>query len=847
MNIYLNIFQGQSYFILVSISLLIGCTATNNITRKNREIIKNNWQPTDNNLFTKWAVDVDPSNTWKEYPRPQFVRDKWKSLNGLWNYTIHEDGRNNNNPKFENSILVPFPIESALSGVGINITPKEILWYQTFFTIPNEWNEQNIILHFGAIDWEANIWINEQKVGGHKGGYDPFYFDITDYVINGINELKVSVKDPTDSGFQPVGKQVLKPEGIFYTSVTGIWQSVWIEPVPKTYLESFKLITDIDNNKIIIYPDVRYPNSKTDIKIEIASDGTIINRIITKIKDSISISVPNPKLWSPDEPYLYDLNFYIIHEGEAIDSVKSYFGMRKVSVEKAKDGYTRVFLNNMSLFQNGPLDQGYWPDGLYTPPTDEAMKNDIQLTKDLGFNMLRKHVKVESDRFYYWCDKIGILVWQDMPNGDEKIGPNDPDIFRTKESDKQFEFELTQLINTHFNHPSIIMWVPFNEGWGQYKTTEIVEYVKSLDPTRLVNNASGWSDRQVGDVYDIHHYPNPISPEPESRRAIVLGEFGGLGLHIKDHVWQNDDNWGYAIINNSEKLTDQYESYYDSIWQFSKNGLSACVYTQLTDVETETNGLITYDRKVIKMDMGIINKINRGEYIPAPNILPDQEYLNPGELISLKSSVDGVIRYTTDGSDPSKNSKIFSDPIVFKSNLNIATAVFSENNRSRIKRTTYKYTDLQKPVYRFKYSDKYNGGGIFALLNGQLGSENYNDGKWQGFEGVNLDVTINLGKVRNIHNVKLNFLQSIKSWIFFPSELSILTSVDDINYTLIDDIKIPVATKLEPDSIKSFSAIVSNNGVKFIKIRATNIGECPQWHLGAGGKTWIFVDEIIIE
>jgi len=572
------------------------------------------WHITENPILTQWASDVDPENPWPEYPRPQMVRENWLNLNGLWDYAILP--KENSEPSnWDGKILVPYPVESALSGVKKRITPEQKLWYHTTFRIPEEWEEtQKIILHFEAVDWETTIYINGKSAGMHKGGYDPFNIDITPFLKKkGKQNLVISVWDPTDAGFQPRGKQVSNPGGIWYTPVTGIWQTVWLEPVNSQYINNYKLVPDIDNEKVTFYIHSSDKNQPADLQIKVLNSNGEIAFAEGNTASPVEIKIPDPELWSPDNPFLYDIEITLTNNGQETDHVSGYFGMRKISLGKDEKGLTRIFLNNMFLFQNGPLDQGFWPDGIYTPPTEEAMKYDLEVIKKLGFNMLRKHVKIESRRFYYLCDKMGLLVWQDMPSGDKYIGRNDPDIERTPESKKQFEFELLKLIATKYNHPCIVMWVPFNEGWGQFDTEGIVRFIKDLDPTRLVNSASGWTDRGVGDVHDIHNYPEPRTPEPEEDRAIVLGEFGGLGLPVEKHTWV-EKAWGYQKMENFNELLNTYEQFYKTVWQFKDDpGLSAAVYTQTTDVETETNGLMTYDRKIIKLNPGDAYKINTNQ------------------------------------------------------------------------------------------------------------------------------------------------------------------------------------------------------------------------------------------
>ncbi|HMC27058.1 MAG TPA: glycoside hydrolase family 2 TIM barrel-domain containing protein [Verrucomicrobiae bacterium] len=569
--------------------------------------------------MTRWAKDVKPYDTLREYPRPQLVRDQWMNLNGLWDFAIGPKG----GPKpatFPRQILVPFPAESALSGVMTKITEKDQLWYRRFLDIPSDWFG-HILLHFGAVDFETTVWVNGQQVGQHRGGYDPFSFDITDKLRQGGgNDIVVSVWDPTDASPNSRGKQVRKPDqGIFYTATSGIWQTVWLEPVPVASIASVKVTPDVDGSRFLISVALRgAPADNFYLEATaVGEDGRQAGRVSGRAANELSLAIQNPRLWTPEAPFLYDLKIALRTQTSKFDEVRSYSGLRKVALGSDK-GVTRIFLNNKPFFMLGPLDQGFWPDGLYTAPTDEALRSDIETTKQLGFNMARKHVKVEPDRWYYWCDKLGLLVWQDMPSGDKFISPTQPDIIRTADSASQFETELKALIQTHYNHPSIVMWVVFNEGWGQYDTPRVTKMAKELDPTRLVNNASGWADRKVGDVNDMHRYPGPGSPNPEDKRAAVLGEFGGLGFKIDGHTWAGR-TWGYRGMESIDKLTRQYTKLLRGVYRLKDSpGLSAAVYTQTTDVEYEGNGLMTYDREVIKMPVEAVAAANRGKFPPEP-------------------------------------------------------------------------------------------------------------------------------------------------------------------------------------------------------------------------------------
>jgi beta-galactosidase/beta-glucuronidase len=574
------------------------------------------WQPVTGKIMTRWAKDVSPDTVHPEYPRPQMKREEWLNLNGMWEYAIRPEEEKAPLEKYDGHILVPFPVESALSGVKKPVGKENRLWYRRTFSIPKKWSKKRVILNFEAVDWETTVWINGRQAGTHRGGYDPFTFDITDLLKKrGSQEVVLSVWDPINEGKQPRGKQVKNPRGIWYTSVTGIWGTVWMEPVEETHIESIRIHTDIEAGEVHV--TVQSPGKALGYRVEMVVSGgeSTVIKATGSVGQKISLVIPNPLFWSPDSPFLYDLKVLLKDSQERdIDQIKSYFGMRKISVEKDETGIKRLFLNGQPQFMIGPLDQGWWPDGLYTAPTDKALRYDLEVTKQLGMNMLRKHVKVEPRRFYYWCDKLGVIVWQDMPNGDAHIGREGKDIQRTPESAGQFEAEFSRIIDSLYNHPSILMWVPFNEGWGQYDTARIAGWIKQLDPTRLVNNASGWADRGVGDVHDVHAYPGPDAPENEPNRAAVLGEFGGLGLPIQGHTWQDEKNWGYRSFENAEDLTNAYRELIQKLKILVERGLSAAVYTQTTDVEIEVNGLMTYDRAIIKMNPKQVASINEELY-----------------------------------------------------------------------------------------------------------------------------------------------------------------------------------------------------------------------------------------
>jgi hypothetical protein len=580
------------------------------------------WRPTEGPLQTQWAKDVSPKNAHPEYPRPQMERKQWLNLNGLWDFSI--TGKDEARPEtFSQQILVPFPVESALSGAMKTVTEVDRLWYRRTFEIPRDWKDQRVLLHFGAVDFETTVWVNGKQVGSHRGGYDPFTFDITEAVQrSGENEVVVAVLDPTDASTQPRGKQVRKPDkGIFYTATSGIWQTVWLEPVPRSYIRSLKLNTDLPQKALLVNVASSGASPGHSIEVEVLHAGRQVASAHGKSGRDLSVSIPEARLWSPEDPFLYDLKVTLREGRRTVDSVNSYAGLRKVALGKDEKGITRLFLNDQPYFMVGPLDQGFWPDGLYTAPTDEALRYDIEVTRKLGFNMARKHVKIEPARWYYWADKLGLLVWQDMPSGDKFIRARDADIQRTPESAAQFEIELRAMIDAHYNSPSIVMWVVFNEGWGQYDTARLANWVKGYDTTRLVNSVSGWADRSVGDVHDMHRYPGPGSPAPESTRAAVLGEFGGLGFKVDGHTWAGN-TWGYRGMETLEKLTRQYGKLWRGIYDLKKSpGMSAAVYTQTTDVEYEGNGLLTYDRAVIKMPVNLVSNANQGRFPPEPKAI----------------------------------------------------------------------------------------------------------------------------------------------------------------------------------------------------------------------------------
>jgi hypothetical protein len=583
------------------------------------------WKVVDGKIKTPWAEKLNPNNPLPEYPRPQMVRGNWKNLNGLWDYTIVP--RSENKPSaFSGKILVPFAVESALSGVSKTVGKDSLLWYRTTFILPSSMNGKNVLLHFGAVDWEAEVYVNGQKVGTHQGGYDPFSFNISPALTKSKNQvLEVRVWDPSDDGPQPRGKQVKRPHGIWYTPVTGIWQTVWIEAVPPTYIAATKQTPDLDKGTLTVRANLEKAQAADQIRVA-AWDGQnkVAEQTVNGHAEAV-LTISNPKIWSPENPFLYDLTVSVIRNGKVVDEVKSYSAMRKISVKPDANGVQRMLLNNKFVFQFGPLDQGWWPDGLYTAPTDEALLFDIEKTKEMGFNMIRKHVKVEPARWYWYCDKLGMLVWQDMPSGDMgNRWDSRPGIIgratekeRTAESERIFRTEWNEIMEDLHNFPSIVVWVPFNEAWGQFKTLEITEWTMQKDPSRLVNSASGGNFHPVGHIIDLHNYPEPAMPLPQlfgKDQIVVLGEYGGLGLPLEGHTWQDKNNWGYRTFQNADTLFRTYSAYIDNMVPFIRSGLSAAVYTQTTDVEIETNGLMTYDRKVIKIPADRLKAIHEKLY-----------------------------------------------------------------------------------------------------------------------------------------------------------------------------------------------------------------------------------------
>lgn len=580
------------------------------------------WEISDSVLVTRWGRQVTPENAWWEYPRPQMVRSQWQNLNGLWDYAIV--GKDDPRPSgWQGRILVPFCLESALSGVKGTLTGDEALWYHRSFSQTKR-SDTRTLLHFEAVDYETTVWVNGVKVGSHVGGHIPFHFDITEALQNGDNELVVRVYDPTSEPFQLKGKQTLNPRGIWYTAVSGIWQTVWLETVPQRYIEDLRIETDINPAQIRVRATLEGRSvSGESLRVIARANGRIVSE--RQGRGTLVLPVENAKLWSPESPFLYDLEILLLDGDEHImDRVVSYAGIRTVGTTRDTEGHFRLTLNDEILFHWGPLDQGWWPDGLLTPPSDEAMVSDIQFLKDAGFNMIRKHVTVENRRYYYHCDRLGMLVWQDHVSAFEPSpewvrlrNPGQPeDAEWPDEEHRQWMYELKGMVDMLYNYPSVVVWVPFNERWGQHCTVKVGQWLGDYDKTRLLNIASGGNFQPVGDIADEHRYPHPTFPLHDSRYddyVKVVGEFGGHGLVVEGHIWDPErGGWGYGgAAPTREELKQRYEESIRRLAMLKRQGVAAGVYTQTTDVEIELNGLMTYDRTVHKLDAKTLRQLHR--------------------------------------------------------------------------------------------------------------------------------------------------------------------------------------------------------------------------------------------
>jgi len=590
--------------------------------------IAQEWKPVQGNITTKWASDVTPDNVWKEYPRPQMVRKDWINLNGLWDFGI-VFGRNNTPApqRLNRKILVPFCVESALSGIKETVSGSQEMLYRKTFHIPESWKGKRVILHFQAVDYHSKIWVNGKYIGEHVGGYDAFQFDITDALGSQKNhELSMVVWDPSNTGTQTVGKQTLigLSKGR-YTPTSGIYQTVWLEPVPDVSIRKLKITPDVDLQTITVETLLKGWEDNYKVRVQAFDKGAAIASAEGEPGKTVALKISNPKLWSPDSPYLYDLEVSLLINGQETDKVDSYFGMRKISIARDNDGYMRIRLNNKDIFQFGPLDQGYWPDGLLTPPSDEALRFDVEYLKKIGCNMDRVHIKVQPERFYYYCDKLGILVWQDM------ISPGSNLLRSETGGGKAWEAEWETIIDQLYNYPSIVQWVVFNESWGQFDTERITDWTKWKDPSRLVTNASGWVDRNCGDIRDFHDYtvyPSMGWTPRKYPRAMVLGEGGGHELIVRDHLWKPDieipervDRSGDLIrevVSSPKDLDERYSLWVENLSALRKYGLNAVVYTQISDVENELNGWLTYDRKVSKLAIERFAELHSQLFRPFP-------------------------------------------------------------------------------------------------------------------------------------------------------------------------------------------------------------------------------------
>lgn len=578
--------------------------------------------PSDSNppttpLRTRWADEVDPACPLPEYPRPQLRRERWQNLNGPWELAI--TGREAPPPgHFDHEILVPFPIESELSGVTRAVRPDERAWYRRRFQAPALETDERLLIHFGGVDWETEVWVNGVAIGQHRGGFDPFAFDIRDALQpTAEQELLVAVWDPTDEGAQPVGKQCLLPGLIRYTAVTGIWQTVWLEPVPAARIEAVTSWANLAAEQITLRTHLHAARTGDEVEIAVLADGKPVARGRSAVTDDdcvCTLTLPGIRAWSPEDPFLYDVDVQLLRNGEPADRASSYFGAREIATGPDEDGILRLLLNGEPRFHLGLLDQGWWPDGLYTAPTDDALAFDLEATLQMGFDTIRKHVKVEPARWYWHADRLGVLVWQDMPckafdlkpmieQFGEGLAPEEMTfpLSVSPEAAASFQRELDAMLTALSTFPSIVVWVVFNEAWGQFDTDNVLAATARRDPTRLVDGASGWQDTGSGALRDYHMYQREAEfPPAEANRPIVYGEFGGLKLEVAGHT-TGERGWGYESSETPERYAERYAELIDILEELAARGLSGAIYTQTTDVETEWNGLLSYDREVFKI------------------------------------------------------------------------------------------------------------------------------------------------------------------------------------------------------------------------------------------------------
>ena len=601
------------------------------------------WKPAGDRIMTKWGKSLTPETAWQSYPRPQLQREQWQNLNGLWECSVTSQDAAMSSVKFDKEILVPFAIESALSGLGERFLPTDKLWYKRSFTVDPSWKGKNVILHFGAVDYSCEVFVNGKSVGKHVGGNNSFSFDITKALKSkGANTLVVAVTDPTDTATDTRGKQQLNPRGIWYTPVSGIWKTVWLEPVSKTSIKQILADTDIKTGKVSFNIILNGATGSETASIEVLDGDKVVANYEGPVSDA-AVTVPSPVLWAPDQPKLYNTRIVLKKAGKVLDSACSYFAIREISKVKDVMGNTRFALNGKAVFQWGPLDQGWWPDGLLTPPSEEAMIYDMVQLKKMGFNTIRKHIKVEPELYYYYADSLGIMMWQDMPSGfetakasEQHVGSNwENDWDAPAEHEAQWKYEYKEMVDNLRFYPCITTWVVFNEGWGQFRTAEMVAYAESLRNGRIINGVTGWTDRNVSDIYDIHNYPSTSMKLKDecNGRISILGEFGGLGLPVEGHTWSKANGWGYRNMDGALSLMNDYSRLVYDLEALIPMGLSGAIYTQTTDVEVELNGFMTYDREITKLNPGMMHVLASRLYAAEPAVYKHLVERTPGGKI----------------------------------------------------------------------------------------------------------------------------------------------------------------------------------------------------------------------